>query len=112
MSYATRQKIEAFNKLRPIRYPLVSSFRITRADDGAYSLQIVSFSDIGGGRLTVTFFGIREVTIDWPQWDEVRLDVVEITDISDRGLEEPALRVHEGAGFFAFSCHDFTAIVE
>ena len=60
----------------------------------------------------MTFFGVRELTIDWPQWDEIRLDVMEIADISDRGLEGLTFQVYEGEGFFAFSCADFTAVVE
>lgn len=53
------------------------------------------------------FSGIRELRIDWPQWDEIRLDIIEIEDVGDRGWESVEYRVREATGVFAFWCRDF-----
>jgi hypothetical protein len=39
------------------------------------------------------------------------VDVIDISDVAAHGLENISYRVAEGAGFFAFSCSDFVAVV-
>ena len=112
MADGAREQIGAFEELRPLRYPVLDSFSVTRERHAGYSLQVTAVSGSEAGRLSLVFSGVRELAIAWPQWDEVRLDVVQIRDISDRGWEDLSFRVDEGSGFFAFSCRDFTAVVE
>jgi hypothetical protein len=42
----------------------------------------------------------------------VEVDVIDIRDITDHGLEDIRYRVSEGDGLFAFSCKDFRANLE
>jgi len=51
--------------------------------------------------------GNTPMSIAWPEWDEIRLDMIEIEYAGDRGWEGVEYRVHETTGFFAFWCRDF-----
>jgi hypothetical protein len=69
-------------------------------------------SETTGDSLVLRFRGVRDLKIDWSAFSPVYLDVIEIDDVSDRGLEDLRYRVFEGTSMFAFWCLDFTADIE
>jgi hypothetical protein len=100
--------IRRYHELHPVEFSQLGSLTIEQGPaELCLSLDLQSHGD---GRLTLRFDGVRDLKIDWPQWSRIRVDVVEITDMSSRGLEDLVYRVHEGAGLFAFSCREFEAI--
>jgi hypothetical protein len=111
MTPTPAELIQSYHELRPTQYARFASLSIDQEADGQ-SLRLDLRSAVGAGRLVLRFSGVRDLKIDWPQWSQITVDVVEITDISDRGMEDLAFRVHEGAGLFAFSCRAFDATRE
>jgi hypothetical protein len=111
-----RDLIAQYHSLRPIRFPILRSFEILQEMGQGASLLRLSLDLIsnvpGEGTLLLTFDRVVDLKVDWPQWSLVRVDVIEIADVSDRRLEDIRYRVSEGTGFFAFSCGDFHAAVE
>lgn len=109
--------IAAFHELKPLRFAILARFEVSQTGTVASAtglrlvLQLRS-EDEGFGCLHLVFEGVRDLKIDWPPWSLVKTDVIDISDLSDRGLEDLSFRVAEGAGMFAFSCREFTARVE
>ena len=65
----------------------------------------------GRSRLEVTFLGVVDLHVSWPEVPyPPHLDVLDISDVSTYGLENISFRVAEGQGFFSFSCSDFFAV--
>jgi hypothetical protein len=106
MNSADDRRLSDFHKAAQSDYPMLVSFSVTRVRHGDISARIVTASIDEAASIVMTFAGVRELRIEWPDWDEIRLDVIDIGPVSDRGWEGIAFRVHEGAGFFAFWCRD------
>ncbi|TDU91874.1 hypothetical protein EV138_5487 [Kribbella voronezhensis] len=66
----------------------------------------------GDSRLETTFLGVAGLQVSLPENPEpARLDVLDVSDVAADGFENIGCRVAEGAGFFAFSCSGFFAVV-
>ena len=109
--------IAGFHELDPRRFAILDRFALTQAvaspPAGALSLALDLRSEQDGlGVLHLAFEGIRELKIDWPSWSLIKTDVIEISDVSDRGMEDLRFRVHEGAGMFAFYCRGFSVTID
>jgi hypothetical protein len=108
--------IAEFHSLRPTRFPIVRRFAIDQAGGRKQcqlTLSVELIPDTAANeRLALVFDRITDLRIDWPQWSVVRVDVIEIIDVSGHQLEGIQYRVAEGQGFFTFYCFDFRASVE
>ncbi|MDQ6946007.1 MAG: hypothetical protein M3256_06970 [Actinomycetota bacterium] len=109
--------IAAFHDLKPLRFAILRRFELSQTGTVPSSTGLRLALDLqpenaGLGSLHLVFEGVRDLKIDWPSWSVITTDVIEVSDISDRGMEDLYFRVSEGAGMFAFSCRAFTATVE
>lgn|SRR5487761_1709387 len=113
----TGSTISAFHHLRPLRFPILVRFEVSQTGTVPSATGLRLALDLRSeneelGSLQLVFEGVRDLKVDWPSWSVIKTDVIEISDISERGMEELCFRVAEGAGMFAFSCREFTATVE
>jgi hypothetical protein len=105
-------KIAAFHALNPTEFPILVLLEIQQIVERGLprglnlSLELARESN-AQSHLLLRFEGVTDLRIDWPDWSLVRLDVIEVTDISGRGIEDARFRVSEGSGLFAFSCAEF-----
>jgi hypothetical protein len=110
MTDERNEKIDRYYAFQPRSYPALHRFVVEQRES---ELELtLALDGPEGRRLELRFMGIRDMKIDWPPWAVVNTDLVEIRDISSRGLEGLVYRVAEAAGFFAFSCRDFEASVK
>jgi hypothetical protein len=104
--------ITAFEKLVPVRFPVLQRIDLTQSLIGRsaeITIRLVLGQEDDDGILHLAFEGVRGLKIDWPSWSVIKLDVIQISDLTHRGMEDLRYRVSEGAGMFAFSCRAFTA---
>jgi hypothetical protein len=112
----TANSIDSFQSQRHTRFPVLSKFTIEQRLGGQSApslfLSLELASDVETNQhLVVSFEGVRDLKIDWPQWSVIRLDAIVITDVSDRGLEGIRYRVAEGEEMFTFWCEGFDAAI-
>lgn len=108
--------IAAFHALRPKEYPFLIRIEIKQVSSGSRLASLVMTLELGRGvgsshRLLLTFEHVTDLKVDWPEWSVVKLDVIEIEDVSARGLEDQRFRIYEGSGLLALACADFNAKV-
>ena len=108
--------IRRFRDMRPLRFRLLQRFEMVQGFSASQvaelSITLETGSETTGESLVLRFRGVRDLQIDWPTLSVIHLDVIEIDDVSDRGLEDLRYRVSEGTSMFAFWCLDFTADIE
>jgi hypothetical protein len=91
--------------------PTVRSFVVSQSESGQ-TVSLTSESWDGRSRLEVTFLGVADLQVSWPDYPTpTQLDVIGIRDVSADGLENVSYRVAEDSGFFAFWCSEFFAVV-
>ena len=90
--------------------PTVRSFVVSQSESGQ-TVSLTSESWDGRSRLEVTFLGVVDLQVSWPQLVPARLDVIDISDVATHQLEDISYRVAEGEDFFTFWCSDFFALV-
>jgi hypothetical protein len=96
-------------RIRVVDMPTVRSF-LVRNDDSGQTVKLASESWDGRSRLEVTFLGVVDLQVSWPDYPTpAQLDGIGISDVSADGLEKISYRVAEDAGFFAFWCREFFA---
>jgi len=104
-------RIATFYGLQPTRFATLVDFQLHQeiVAGNVYPLLTLSLRlGSGDGRaLAVVFEGVRDLKVDWPGQLPVEVDVIDVRDIIDHGLEDIRYRVSEGEGLFSFSCRDF-----
>jgi hypothetical protein len=110
-------RIAAFHGLHPAQFATLLDFQLHQEIVGSDVYPVLTLSlrlgsGEGRGALALLFEGVRDLKIDWPSQLPVEVDVVDIRDITNHGLEDIRYRVSEGEGLFAFSCTDFRATLE
>ncbi|WP_410785120.1 hypothetical protein [Kribbella sp. C-35] len=98
------------SRLRTVDIPILRSFLVSHEQAGQ-TVRLTTESVDGRSRLEVTFLGVVDLQVSWPDFVPARLDVIDVRDIATHQLENISYRVAEGEGFFAFWCSDFFAVV-
>lgn len=100
-----------WSSLRTVDIPVLQSF-LVRNEPSGHVLVLTTESMDGRSRLEATFLGVVDLHVSWPDMPgPLRLDVIDVSDVSAHGLENICFRVAEGEGLFAFSCSDFFAVM-
>jgi hypothetical protein len=110
------EKIGRYHAIRPTEYPLLSRLELRQPimDRTVGGLaMLLELAREGGTHesLVLTFDEVTNLSIEWPEWSSIRVDVIEIEDISDRQLEGQRYRAYEGSGLFSLSCKDFNVTI-
>ena len=106
--------IAAFYSLQPARFATLLDFQLHQEIVGSNVYPVLTLSlrlgsGEGRGVLALVFEGVRDLKIDWPRQLPVEVDVIDVRDVTDHGLEDIRYRVSEGESLLAFSCKDFRA---
>ena len=106
--------IADFYSLQPAGFATLLDFQLHQeiAGGDVYPVLTLSLrlgSAVGRGVLALVFEGVRDLKIDWPSQLPVEVDVIDVRDVTDHGLEDIRYRVSEGESLLAFSCKDFRA---
>lgn len=97
-------------QLRPSEFSVLEELVLRQTtEDGLVVLLEARTADLGS-HLSIVFSGVRGLSIDWPEWSVVSLDLVGITDVTGEQLEDLNFRVAEASGLFVFSCRQFQAM--
>ena len=110
--------VDHYRSLDPAAFPVVAALALEQ-EAGAERITVTlrltlrPASSQDPRRLRLTFHGVRELTLEQPEWSVFNLPKIEILTVQDRGSEGLHYLVRETEGdILSFYCGSFEAVVE